>query len=287
MLPMLAKPLVEKTKLPNTVYLQKKLDGVRCIWNGSNMLSRTGKPILGLPELQDQLIKNYVDQPLDGELYCEGVSFEDLVSSINRKKKINENLNIIYYVFDIPVSSLTFDQRWTKLLQIFKDSDRILLLETIKIGTENKKKADLNIFKSSAEGTMVRIPDSFYEFGKRSSGIFKIKEFEEEEFTITGVYELSTKEKVIVESAIPGSKRYANGTYYKDGEETPAGVLGGFKVKNDQGIEFEVGSGFTDIQRKEFWDNPPLGKKATIKYQELTAAGIPRFGVFKAIRDYE
>lgn len=44
-----------------------------------------------------------------------------------------------------------------------------------------------------------------------------------------------------------------------------------------------------DEQNKAIWldKESVVGKLATIKYQELTPDGIPRFGVFKAIRDGE
>ena len=32
---------------------------------------------------------------------------------------------------------------------------------------------------------------------------------------------------------------------------------------------------------------PRVGQRITIKYQELTPAGVPRFPVFVAVRDYE
>jgi ATP-dependent DNA ligase len=41
------------------------------------------------------------------------------------------------------------------------------------------------------------------------------------------------------------------------------------------------------MQRGELWASPPIGKKITVKYQELTKSGIPRFPVFIAVRDYE
>jgi DNA ligase-1 len=52
------------------------------------------------------------------------------------------------------------------------------------------------------------------------------------------------------------------------------------------GVVFQVGSGFTDAQRREIWDNQSayLGKMATVKYQEFSALGVPRFPVFKGFR---
>ena len=47
------------------------------------------------------------------------------------------------------------------------------------------------------------------------------------------------------------------------------------------GVEFRIGSGFTDKQRIK---PPKIGSMITYKYQNLTNAGVPRFPIF--LRDY-
>ena len=57
------------------------------------------------------------------------------------------------------------------------------------------------------------------------------------------------------------------------------------KTKDDQ--EFEASTTGTDEENRNNWMNKDsfVGKMATIKFQDLTAAGVPRFGTFKAIKE--
>ena len=63
-----------------------------------------------------------------------------------------------------------------------------------------------------------------------------------------------------------------------------ANTLGSLLAWN---IEFGVGSGFTDAERQEIWDNRDkyLGRLITFKYQEIIkGTGRPRFPTFKGFR---
>jgi len=64
---------------------------------------------------------------------------------------------------------------------------------------------------------------------------------------------------------------------YKPGKGKNTGLMGAIKVRLDDGKEFYIGSGFTQLQRK----NPPLiGSSVTYRHQGFTQSGIPRFAVF-------
>ncbi len=286
MKPMLLKVLTEKVKLPEKIYIQEKLDGIRCIWNGSEMLTRTGQVIVSMPKLLKILKSEFSDTPLDGELYSNELSFKDIISSTRRSENIEEDERIFFYVFDMPIKNLTFEQRLDKL-KTLKYNKRVKLLNAKLITTKKKTINDLNIYHNLAEGSVIRFPDGMYDFGKRSSKAFKIKFFYEEEFEIYDTYELTYKEKVKLDKKIPGAKEYANGTFYKDGKETKANKLGGFYLKTTNGETFKVGSGFSEEERVKFWKDKPIGKLATIIYQEYTENNVPRFGTFKEIRDYD
>src|SRR5262249_29211322 len=55
------------------------------------------------------------------------------------------------------------------------------------------------------------------------------------------------------------------------------GRLGALLVRLPNGIEFSVGTGFSEAQRQ----NPPaLGSDITFRYQELSEKGVPRFPSF-------
>lgn len=264
----------------------------RLIWTGEEAMSRRGKPILGVPALVEQIKSFFPGIPLDGELYFHGEEFQSLVGSIRRSKNIDENFNIGYHVYDIPIEGVPFSERIKMLKEKVElanhlGADRIHLVETIQ-APDSLDANELNIYEAQGyEGTMWRAADSLYKIGKRSSDLLKIKTFLEEEFEVVGVTELMRHEKLIVEAGTPGAHEYADGTWYKNGDATPGSTCGSIVCVTPEGKEFEIGTGMDDATRLAYWKNPPIGKLLTVKFQEYSMDKIPRFPVHKAIRDYE
>jgi DNA ligase-1 len=65
------------------------------------------------------------------------------------------------------------------------------------------------------------------------------------------------------------------------------GMLGGFKVQNpDTQVITNVGGGYSDAERKEFWDNRDsyYGRTMEVKYQYETSKGSLRHPTFKIFR---
>lgn len=60
-------------------------------------------------------------------------------------------------------------------------------------------------------------------------------------------------------------------------------MLGAYLTKNDKGIEFKVGTGFTDDHRK---NRLPIGTKITYQYGSvIKASQKPRFPIYKRVRE--
>ena len=58
--------------------------------------------------------------------------------------------------------------------------------------------------------------------------------------------------------------------------------FGSLTCKTDEGVMFDIGSGFSDAERK----NPPaIGTKITYKFQEITKGGKPRFPVYMRLKE--
>lgn len=107
------------------------------------------------------------------------------------------------------------------------------------------------------EGIMIREAVSTYEIGKRSNYLLKYKEFQTEEYEIIGVKEGTGREK---------------GAAIWECE-------GGFCAKPEGTLEH---------RRQLFKDGDKyIGKMLTVRFQNLTAQGVPRFPVGVAVRDYE
>ena len=115
--------------------------------------------------------------------------------------------------------------------------------------------------KEGYEGIILKKLDSLYESGRKKTWI-KVKPVETFDGVVVGIY------------------KGKEGTKNED-------VLGGFKVKMENGNITRVGGGFTDSQRLKFWNNREdlIGKTVEFKGQgndEVTST--VRFGVFKRIR---
>jgi len=70
---------------------------------------------------------------------------------------------------------------------------------------------------------------------------------------------------------------------YKEGNGKHLGRIGALICKY-KGKLIRLGTGLTDQQREI---PPRIGTKVTFSFFELTTAGMPRFPVFLAKRDYE
>lgn len=265
-----------KIKLP--CYVQPKLDGLRCIsylkngevvlqsrqmveYNNLNKIRSNLKPIL------EKLPKNFY---FDGELYTDAIPFE-LIAGIcrlktnldNTEKKKMDLINYhIYDCFQINMK-MPYDER-LKLINENVKGDNLKTVETILISQKDEIKKQHDIFvKKNYEGLMLRNIKSYYELDKRSKNLQKFKEFLDEEFFICGYFEGTGSMK-----QTPIWECETNGKDKKKFRATPKGSL-----------EY----------RRELFKNASesIGKKVTVRFQELTKAGIPRFPIAIAIRqDY-
>lgn len=60
-----------------------------------------------------------------------------------------------------------------------------------------------------------------------------------------------------------------------------AGLMGALRVRNGQGQEFSLGTGFSDAQRRL---PPAVGSVVTYRYRGLSAKGVPRFASFVRVQ---
>ena len=65
------------------------------------------------------------------------------------------------------------------------------------------------------------------------------------------------------------------------GQGRHRGRMGALLVQLANGLRFNVGTGFTDAQRET---PPAVGSVISVRYQELTDRGVPRFPSFLRVR---
>jgi DNA ligase 1 len=287
--PMLAHKYKEhRERVVFPAYAQPKLDGHRCIAviTCSNegdvdvtLWTRTRKLITSVPHINQQLKVMFHDRyincvpwgkfVLDGELYLkqDGVDFEKLTSFLRRQEPSKETEVVQYHVFDIYSGDTeTYRQRvldkYNGFYELIQNSGNGIIKIVDSVLVQNEEEF-MNMYATymehGYEGIMYRHPDYPYE-QKRSYGLLKYKEFEDKEFKIIGV-------------------------------EEGRGKLAGhaiFICESDAG-EFRVKLKGSQETLQSYWQNQGLviGKMLTVRYQNLTSDGLPRFPVGIAVRDYE
>ena len=186
---------------------------------------------------------------LDGECYAPGKTFEEITSMF----KMNPQ-KLEFHVFDY------FNTHKPDLP--FAERQKRVTVETLLV----QKKSDIHklhakFVNQGHEGIMIREATSIYEIGKRSNYLLKFKEFQTEEYKIVG--------------ANTGHGRDADAVIWV--------------CTTTNGHTFTVRPEGTIKQREVYYANRNryIGKMLTVRFQNLTALGVPRFPVGVVIRDYE
>ena len=257
-LPMLAKEY-KNVKFEN-VAIQPKLDGIRCLANvkTGELWSRKQTRICGLDHISKTILNTKFHKNiewLDGELYCHGVSFNEISSKVRRTTNFTNSHDIQYWIYDFVTKDVSFKERFT-MLECSQFSSSLCLTPTQFMKYDHDKIVDLHTkaVQDRFEGIMIRNADSYYE-QKRSSMLMKYKTFFQEEFKVIGF----NQKKVVNNTVTLGSV-----------------ILQSY---NDENLVFSATPTMNAQEKLEIWENQSkyLNMKATIKYFEKTPKNIPRF----------
>ena len=246
-----------ESKVAGKRLIEVKLDGVRVIaivypTGAVNLFSRNGKQLANFPLVERQLGKHaiFFAEPmvLDGEIMS--ASFQDLMKQVHRKSDV-ESTDAVLNLFDI-ITLREFqsgsgnhrqDDRSYSLFawyNQFKDhmpNVTVVGQELVDLDSDEGKlrfkKINEDAVAGGYEGLLIKDPKAVYEC-KRSVAWLKLKPVISVDLTVVSLDEGTGKN---------------------------AGVLGALVCEGiDQGrkIKVNVGSGLTDKQRKEMWDNKDL-----------------------------
>ena len=233
--------------------MSEKLDGVRAYWDGKKLISRGGVEF----NAPAWFTENFPPFELDGELWSKRGDFDNIVSIVKKKEPHEGWKNITYNIFDVPTVSGGLLQRLSKLEYYLKlnQVEYLRVISQITCTDDLDLKSFLKeIEKAGGEGVVVRNPESKY-VTKRDNNTLKVKSFYDAECEVMA---------------------------HNMGEGKNKNLLGSLTCKGENDITFNIGSGFSDAQRK----NPPaIGERVTYKYQEITKGGKPRFPVFIRIKE--
>jgi DNA ligase 1 len=263
----------EKINLYGTWYISEKYDGIRAIWTGKKFITRVWREFNFVPKWFTDAMPQ--GTPLDGEIYIPGREFSYFSSLSIMKSESPKWKEVVYNVFDLPVTSVTFEERLNRLKRIKFKKPFVKIIKFKKLNsiqTEFYKVNDYykKIIDKDGEGVMLIKGDSLYE-GKRSKNSLKYKK------------EISGEAKVIE---------------YCEGLRKNAGRLGKFKCKLQNGKTFFCGTGFKDHERdmvtfekgkiisiKQSKTFPKIGDTITFACMEIIKkTGVPRMPSYRGIR---
>ena len=263
--------------MPEQVYGSPKLDGLRCIITADGAFSRRGKPYVTTKFIEDALqpfFENNPDLVLDGELYCHRLHNDfNKITSLARKTKeksikdsdwaeIKDKLKL--YIFDIynpNKPDMEFKDRYNLIRDKFADYPFIVAVNNKLITHDQIDEYHADCIEQGYEGIMLRDPSMVYEH-TRSKKLLKYKHFIDEEYEVIDI------------------------TAGKGIRSTMAGRI---RCVTKEGIEFEASMRGTHEYFTELLENKNeyIGTKATVRYQNLTPDGKPRFGVMVDINRHD
>ncbi len=232
--------------------MSEKLDGVRGHWDGKRLLSKNGKILFPPSEFTAQLPKF----ALEGELWGGRGTFEQTVSIVTKRQPHTGWLQLKFAIFDVPQTPDNFITRIAKANAWFTShpSDYAFVIPQITVQDQTELQLELKRIEAlDGEGLIVHNPEALYKAG-RSSEVLKVKNYQDDEATVVA---------------------------HLTGKGRNTGRLGALLVRLEDGTQFKIGSGFSDLER----ENPPeIGTLITFKFYNKYQSGIPKFPSFIRIR---
>lgn len=240
----------------NEYLVSEKLDGIRAIWDGQQLVTRQGNPVHAPP----WFTQHFPKQALDGELWLGRGQFERLSSTVRQSQPVDrEWQKVSYYVFELPDAAGDFSQRAQQIQQlvIHANTPYLKRLPQFHVADVSTLKRTLAaVVAKHGEGLMLHRADAPYLTG-RSHVLLKLKP------------QLDAEAKVV--GYLAGKGKYQ-------------GKMGALLLETPAGIRFKLGTGFSDADRAH---PPAIGSQVTYTYRDLTRLGKPKFASFLRVRPPE
>jgi DNA ligase 1 len=258
----------------NEFILQTKFDGNRAIFmDGNKLISRNGHEIKScdfhIQHLIEMMPPNTI---LDGEILHDSLNLQQCQSIVSKKDSSHgREKELTYQIFDIwmldgtDVKSMPLGERM-KLIQSLPTNSHIVAapydIWTPSIGNA-KTYIELRFqdaLGAGHEGLILKSPSSIYE-GKRSRNWVKIKERDNLDLEVLELVEGEAGDKF-------------------------EGMMGAVTCELN-GKRFNVGTGWKENERKQYWEDPNslIGRTIEISYWKLSPDGIPLHPAIVRIRE--
>lgn len=240
-------------------YVEPKLDGLRCTIIGGKAYSRGGIELPSLQHIVDDLGQAAHDWVWDGEALDPNATFESTSGRIRRRAPKESDTSLKFFAFDLVERSewearatCEFSDRRAELEYVMGDlrPQHTKLVPSYQVN--NPTMSDLievrnRFMQDGYEGAMWKAAGRPYEF-RRSDAVLKIKVFDTMDVRILDTVE---------------------------GEGKHVGRLGAIVVRGPLGESFNVGTGFSDEERRQLWQirSTLVGRYAEIRQQQRAASG--------------
>lgn len=286
------KPLLaDEVDLDNVDYdntwVSAKYDGIRAFVRDGVVLSRKLKPI---PNQHVQnLFKQY--EYLDGEMIVGEPNaksvYQDTYSGVMSKAG---EPDVRFFAFDhIQDPNEEYHARYAKVQTAALNQPLIQVVQ--QHGIQNAMdllEIEQWYLDKGYEGLMLRAirgTNSRYKFGRsttKQGTLLKLKRFTDAEAQVIGFQEEMFNGNEATKDELGNTKRSSHAE-----NKVGKGSLGALLCITHGGVMFNVGTGFTAAQRKEFWDKQDSLLGLIVKYKSFAIGVVdaPRFPVFLGWRD--
>lgn len=264
-----------------------KIDGIRAMNEQGGFYARSMKRI-----------PNRATQNFFGQLMLHGLDGELVVGNPTDKHLMHNTQSGVmshggdplakYYVFDFWDSHRGFHER----LKMAKNavasigSPRIIFVEHLLIHSYDQLMVyEAECLEQGYEGVMVRSLTGPYKQGRstlREGTLLKVKRFDDGEAQILGYEPLYRNENAPKLNELGLTKRSSS----KDNKFADE-LLGSLTVQDcKSGVVFDIGSGFTEAQRIQLWNDRSnlVGRIVRYKSFSVGVKDKPRFPIFQAFR---
>ena len=272
--PMLAHKRAKEINFEDKVFIQAKLDGVRCYITKDGAFTRNHNEIMNVEHIKRELKMLFDLHPnyiLDGELYNHKLKddFSKIISLTRKQNPTESDIEasrelIQFHWYDIVNQEKQRERtaRIAQLYEFFFDADSpIQRVRTFEVKDEGQiASMHKQYLADGYEGSILRLNGQYEQ--KRSKNLQKVKDFHDKEATII---------KVLPSKNIDGAVEK-------------------FVMQDDEGMIFGCPLGkFTHAERRDIWNNRDkyINQRGTFEYFQRTQYGSYRHPLFKALRNYE
>ncbi|WP_232463588.1 ATP-dependent DNA ligase [Burkholderia ubonensis] len=271
--PNLAATLTKPELIKFPVWASPKIDGIRSPQFGGVAYSRSLKPIPN-PGVQEfaRAFASWLEG-MDGELTVGSPTDANCMQNSMAVMSKKGEPDFTFHVFDVYDPLAEFWRRSDivadRIARFYDHYPEVDIRAVPQVLCTSMVELEVNEARWLAEGyegMMIRSHDGKYKFGRsteREGGLVKVKRFTDAEAIVIGFEEEMHNANEAKRDALGRTERSTSkaGLHGK-------GTLGALVVKNEKGIVFNIGTGFTAAQRADYWANHPslFGKIVKFKH---------------------